>query len=100
MVLKASLVVLMIGILVIFSFHQDALAAGQTGSSSSDQNTGSSSSDQKTDNQSVQLVGNEPQISGTRKITIDTVPRVGNVVVDDMLYLSSELPLRFDWKVT
>lgn len=93
MVLRASLLVLVIGIIVVYSFHQDAFAAEQPSGGTT------SSNGQTTDTQSGQLVGNEPQISGTRKVTIDTVPRVGNVVVDDMIYLSSELPLRFDWKV-
>lgn len=30
-------------------------------------------------------------------ITIDTIPRVTNVIVDGTVYLSSELPLKFDW---
>ncbi|MEM2760943.1 MAG: hypothetical protein QXU32_09410 [Nitrososphaerales archaeon] len=34
-----------------------------------------------------------------RKITIDTLPRIANVVVDGKLYLPTELPLKFEWSL-
>jgi hypothetical protein len=33
----------------------------------------------------------------TYNVTIDTVPRVGSVLVDGVLYLPTELPLEFEW---
>ncbi|MGH9921751.1 MAG: InlB B-repeat-containing protein [Nitrososphaerales archaeon] len=33
----------------------------------------------------------------THNVTIDTVPRVGSVLVDGVLYLPTELPLEFEW---
>ena len=34
-----------------------------------------------------------------RSITIDTIPRVGDLIVDGNLYMSTELPLKFEWNV-
>ncbi|GEM_PF-5625542 len=34
-----------------------------------------------------------------KTIKIDTVPRVASVLVDDTLYLPSDIPLQFNWKV-
>src|SRR5574341_115588 len=33
----------------------------------------------------------------TNNVTIDTVPKVGSVLVDGVLYLPTELPLEFKW---
>jgi len=37
----------------------------------------------------------EKSLSG--KIIVDTIPRIGEVVVDGTIYLPSELPISFDW---
>jgi len=52
-----------------------------------------------------QTVGSQPvvnqqlQLTQTQIISIDTVPRIASVLVDNRLYLPTDIPLQFNWKV-
>jgi hypothetical protein len=45
-----------------------------------------------------QTVGS-PQLTQPQIISIDTEPRVANVLIDNTLYLPSQMPLQFNWNV-
>ena len=48
---------------------------------------------------SQSFVNQQSQLIQTKTVSIDTVPRLASVLVDNTLYLPSDMPQQFNWKV-